>query len=167
MFFIRWASDIFTLLSVLLLSTLPLRLLSTLRNRSEAKIKVVQCFVLGSNNLFAVTLPFFYAFFDEDDVFTDIHDGVHVMRVDDSRHFVFSGDIVDQIVDDQRSLGVQPGVRFVTEQVFRVQGDRTGNGGTLHHTSADLGRVEVAGFRQVHTVQTELGTLQAIFVSVV
>ena len=39
---------------------------------SEAKIKLVQCFVLGSNDLFAVPLPFFYAFFDEDNVFTDI-----------------------------------------------------------------------------------------------
>ena len=89
------------------------------------------------------------------------------MCVDDSRHFVFSGDIVDQVVDNQRSFGVQAGVRFVTEQIFRVQGDRAGNGSTLHHTAADLRRIEVAGFRQVHTVQTELGTLQTIFVSVV
>ena len=43
------------------------------------------------------------------------------MCVDDSRHFVFGGDIVDQVVDNQRSLGVQAGVRFVTEQIFRVQ----------------------------------------------
>ena len=71
-----------------------------------------------SNDLSAVALPFFYTFFDEDNVFTDIHDGVHIMCVDDSRHFVFGGDIVDQIVDNQRSLGVQAGVRFVTEQIF-------------------------------------------------
>ena len=88
------------------------------------------------------------------------------MCVDDSRHFVFGGDIVDQVVDNQRSLGVQAGVRFVTEQIFRVQGDGAGNSGTFHHTAADLRRIEVAGFRQVHTIQTELGTFQAVFVKV-
>ena len=89
------------------------------------------------------------------------------MCVDDSRHFVFGGDIVDQIVDNQRSLGVQAGVRFVTEQIFWVQGDRPGNGCTFHHTAADLGRIEMAGFRQIDTIQAELGTFQAIFVSIV
>lgn len=57
--------------------------------------EVVEGFVVGGDDLVFCSLPFFNAFFDEDDVFPDIHYGVHVMGVDNRGHLIFRCNIVD------------------------------------------------------------------------
>ena len=41
------------------------------------------------------------------DAVADAEHGVHVVRVDDRRHVVLGGDVVNQFVNHQGSLGVQ------------------------------------------------------------
>ena len=44
---------------------------------------------------------------DEDDVFADTHHRVHVVRIDDGGDAILLGDAGEQLVDDERGLGVQ------------------------------------------------------------
>ena len=124
--------------------------------------EVVQGLVVRGDDFALGALPLFDALFNEDDVVADVHHGVHVVGVDDGRHVVLHGDVVDKVVDEKRGLRVEPGVRFVAEEVLRVERDGPGDGGTLHHTTADLRREEVAGIGEVHTVEAELGTLASL-----
>ena len=71
--------------------------------------EVVEGFVVGGDDLVFCSLPFFNTFFDEDDVFPDIHYGVHVMGVDNRGHLIFRCNIVDQVVYQQGRFRVQSG----------------------------------------------------------
>ena len=166
-FFIRWASDNFLLCFSSSSFNSSSSTSLTLRNKSEAKIKSFNALFLEviTSLLFpchSFTPSLMKIMFSP--IFMTEFMSCVLMIVVILYSAVISW-IRSSIISEV--LGVQAGVRFVTEQIFRVQGDRAGNGSTLHHTAADLRRIEVAGFRQVHTVQTELGTLQTIFVSVV
>jgi len=92
------------------------------------------------------------------DTVTDAHYRVHVMGIDDGCHIVFGGDIMNQFVDDQRSLRVEAGVRLVAEQIFRIEGDGAGNGYALLHTSGDFARILALCINQVDAIKAELGT---------
>lgn len=70
--------------------------------------KVGETLVLGVHNLTADALPLLMSFEDEDDIFANAHDGVHVVRVDDGGNAEFLGDAVQQVVDNQRCL-LHPG----------------------------------------------------------
>ena len=41
------------------------------------------------------TLPFFLAAHEEQDVIADLHDGVHVMAVDDGADIILPGDVLN------------------------------------------------------------------------
>ena len=43
------------------------------------------------------------------------------MSVDDGGDVVLNGDIVDEVVDDNRSLRVESRVRLVAEEVLRIK----------------------------------------------
>ena len=57
---------------------------------------------------------------DEDYGFTYSHDGIHVVGVDDGGDVVFVGDAMQEFIDDERRLWVEPRVRLVAKEVFRV-----------------------------------------------
>ena len=60
------------------------------------------------------------SFVDEDDVLTNTHDRVHVMGIDDGGDIELLGNALQQFVNDKRCLGIQTGVRLVTEEILRV-----------------------------------------------
>ena len=64
-----------------------------------SKYEIIQQFVAGSEDVVFCAFPFFPSFVDINDLFSDSHHGVHVMRVDDCRHVVFPGDVVYKIID--------------------------------------------------------------------
>ena len=67
---------------------------------------------------------------DIDDLLADLHDRIHIVGVDDRGDAVFLGDLVDQVVDHDRSLGVEARVGFVAEEVFGIQYDGPGDSRT-------------------------------------
>ena len=76
-----------------------------------------------------------YLKYCRDDIFANAHHRVHVVGVDDGGGVVFHGDGVQQVVDNQRRLGVESAVRLVAEQVFRVERNGTRNGHALLHAA--------------------------------
>ena len=48
-----------------------------------------------------VASPFYCSFVNEDDAFTDVHDGVHVVCVDEGGDAVFVSDALYEVVDDE------------------------------------------------------------------
>ena len=58
-------------------------------------------------------LPPLTAVVDVYNFLADLHHGVHVVGVDDRRDAVLLGDLVDQVVDDDRGLRVESRVGFV------------------------------------------------------
>ncbi len=71
-------------------------------------------------------------------------------------------DGVDEFVDDERGLRVEARVGFVAEQVFRVQGNGTGNGYALLHAARDFAGHLLFGSLQVDAVEAELGAADAV-----
>ena len=65
------------------------------------KNEVGETLVCGIHDFPTMALPVFVALVNEDDVLTDAHHAVHVMRVDDGRRVVFLGDAAEQLVDDK------------------------------------------------------------------
>ena len=128
--------------------------------------KFVQSFVAGGEDFLFRAMPFFVPFVDEEDALADAEHGVHVMGVDDGRHVIFRCDAVDEVVDDQRRLRVEAGVRLVAEKVLRVQGDGTRDGYTFLHAAADFAGIFLLRFLEVDAVQAELGTLHAVAIVV-
>jgi hypothetical protein len=67
--------------------------------------EAVQSFVGRVHDFVFVALPFFSPFIYIQDVFSDAHYGIHVMRVDDGGHVEFHGYVVNQLVYHQRGFG--------------------------------------------------------------
>lgn len=105
--------------------------------------EVVQSLVLGLIYGVFRALPFHLALFEEDDMVANLEDGVHVVRVDDGADIVFGGDLVDELVYDERRLGVETRVRLVAEQIFGVHRDGSCDGYAFLHTAGNLGWREV------------------------
>ena len=75
------------------------------------------------------------------------------MRIDDGRDIVLLRELVDELVDDRRGLGVKTGVRLVAEEIFRIECQSAGDGSTLHHPTADLSWILLRSFGQTDTLQ--------------
>ncbi len=118
--------------------------------------EVVELLVGRSHYLVFVALPFLVTLVDEADVLTDAHHRVHIVGIDDGCHIVILGDAREEFVDDERSLWVETRVRFIAEEVFRIDHDGTGNGYTFLHTTRDLARILLLGVYQVDAVETFL-----------
>ena len=71
------------------------------------KDEIGEAGVVGPHDLAALALPFLMALVDEDDVLADAHDGVHFVGVDDGGHVELTGDALQELVDDERGLGVE------------------------------------------------------------
>ena len=104
-------------------------------------------------------LPPLAALVDVDDLLADLHHGVHVVRVDDRRDAVLLGDLVDEVVDNDRRLRIEARVGFVAEQVARIHDDGPRDGHALDHAARQLGRVETVGVLEPHALQAEVDAL--------
>ena len=67
-----------------------------------------------------ITFPFLLSVMDKNDLFPDFEHRIHIVGIDYSRHIIFVGDFVNQIIDHDRSQGIQARIRFVTKQEFRL-----------------------------------------------
>ena len=75
------------------------------------------------------------------------------MRIDDGRDIVLLRELVDELVDDRRGLGVKTGVWLVAEELFWIECQSAGDGSTLHHPTTDLSGILLRGFGQTDTLQ--------------
>ena len=81
------------------------------------------------------------------------------MGIDDRGDVVLLGDLVDQVVDDDRGLRIEARVGLVAEEVARVQDDRARDGHALDHAARQLRRVEIVGVFEPHAPQAEIHAL--------
>ena len=119
-----------------------------------SKNEVVQLLVFRCHYVVFRTLPFFAAIVKENDVFAYVHNGVHVVRIDNGRYVVVFRNAVYQVVNDERRFRVESRVWLVAEQVARVHRNGARYGHALLHTPAYLARHFVFGFEQVDTLET-------------
>ena len=111
------------------------RLPQPLRQRLRVN-EVVQRLVVGGEDVVAAAPPFEVALVDERDGFADGDDGVQIVSVDYRSGVELVGDLGDEFVDEQGSLGVEAGVGLVEEKVLGIASQRAGDGGTFLHTTA-------------------------------
>ena len=71
------------------------------------KHEIVQCFVVAIHDLVSGSLPLFLAVFEEQHIVADLHDGVHVMAVDDRTNIELACDIVYQCINYQTRFRIQ------------------------------------------------------------
>ncbi len=121
--------------------------------------EIVQLAVVRVQDVLLGAFPPFAALVDVDDLLPDLHDGVHVVGVDDRGDVVLLGNLVDQVVDDDRSLRIEARVGLVAEEVARVQDDRARDGHALDHAARQLRRVEIVGVFEPHAPQAEIHAL--------
>lgn len=57
---------------------------------------------------------------DIDNLIPDSVDRIHVMRIDDGGDIILLGDLVNELVDHRRGLGVEPRVWLIAEEVLRI-----------------------------------------------
>ena len=69
---------------------------------------------------------------------------------------------MEQIIDDQRGLGVKARIGLVAKEILGIQRDGTGNGHALLHTPGDFSGVFCFSSGQIHTVETHTGTFHAV-----
>ena len=75
---------------------------------------------------------------DVDDLLTNLHNGVHIVGIDDGGDIILASNALDKVIDNDRGLRVESRVRLVTEEVARVEHDSAGDSGTLDHTSREF-----------------------------
>ena len=79
------------------------------------------------------------------------------MAVDDGADVILFGNILYEGVDDETGLRIQTRVRFVAEQILRLQHDSAGDSDPFLLTAGDLARHEVPHFLwHLHASQAEL-----------
>ena len=128
--------------------------------------EIVEQLVVGLHHLVLRALPGGVAFVNEKDVLADAHHGVHVVGVDDGGGIELLRDVVDEFVDDERRFGVKSGIGLVTEEVLGVEGNGAGNGHALLHTAGYFAGIFRCSIAEVDAIQTELGTADAILITV-
>ena len=84
------------------------------------------------------------------------------MGVDDRRDAVLLGDLVDQVVDDDRGLRVESRVGFVAKQVAGIHHDSPGDGHALDHAARQFGRIEFVGPVEPHALEAEIHALHLL-----
>ena len=124
--------------------------------------EIVQFRIVGVQDIVLGPLPPLAAVVDVYDLLADLHHGVHVVRIDDRRDAVLLGDLVDQVIDDDRGLRVEARVGLVAEQIARVHDDGPGDGHPLDHAARQLGRVEAVGVLEPHALQAEVHPLHLL-----
>ena len=129
------------------------------------KDKVVEPLVVGGEDFLIAALPRLVALIDEEDVLANADDGVHVVGIDDGGDIVLVGDVGDELVDDERCLGIEAGVGLVAEEVARLHGDGPGYGGSLLHTAAELIGVLALGSAEVDAVEAVQGAFAPLLVA--
>ncbi|MNV78558.1 hypothetical protein D3C71_1720540 [compost metagenome] len=83
----------------------------------------------------------------------DLLDDLHLVRDHDDGQAQLAVDLLEQVEDRTRGLGVQRGGGFVGQQHLRLAGQRTRNTHALLLPTADLRGIAVAQGRQAHEVQ--------------
>ena len=101
-------------------------------------------------------LPPLLTFINKDDVFADLHHGVHVVRVDDCRDVVLLRDLMDQVVDQHRGHRIESRVGLVTKQVFGVQYDGPCDSDPFDHSSTKFSRVEMVYVSQIDPFEAKV-----------
>ena len=75
---------------------------------------------------------------------------------------VLLGDLVDQVVDDDRSLRIEARVGLVAEEVAGVHHDGAGDGHALDHAARQFGRIEAIGIFEAHALKAEVHALHLL-----
>ncbi|MNE86923.1 hypothetical protein D3C80_1840610 [compost metagenome] len=57
------------------------------------------------------------------------------------------------MIDHERGLRIEAGVRLIAEKIFRIQYNGSGKCNALFHTTTDLGRIFMVGIGQFHFSQ--------------
>ena len=73
--------------------------LSYLLIQLRGKDKIVECFVVSMEDLVARTFPLLLAAFEEDNIVAHLHDGVHVMGVDNGADVILLRNVLYEFVD--------------------------------------------------------------------
>ena len=110
-------------------------------------------------NILFGAFPPLAALVDVYNLLANLHDRIHVVRIDDRGDVVLLGDFVYEVVDHHRSPGIEARVGFVAKEVFGVEHDGAGDGHALGHAAREFGRVEPVGIGEPHALQTEVHAL--------
>ena len=102
------------------------RLPQPLRQRLRVD-EIVQCLIVGGEDVVAAAAPGEMSLVDERDGLADGDDGVQVVGVDDRGGVELVRDFGNELVYEQRGLGVKAGVGLVEKEVFGVAGEGAGN----------------------------------------
>ena len=121
--------------------------------------EVVQVVIVHIIDLVLGANPAHMALVNKDDVLADAHHRVHVVGVDDGGDAKLVGNVAQEFVDHDGSLGVETRVGLIAEQVFGIQCDGACNGAAFLHTTREFAGEFVLAARQVNAVDTELCTV--------
>ena len=88
---------------------------SYLAEQIRGEDKIIQPFIGSSKHIIFCPFPFFMPLVDVENTVTDSHYGVHIVGIDNGCHVVFSGNVVNQFIDNQLGLWVQTGIGFVAK----------------------------------------------------
>ena len=77
-------------------------------------------FTLTLEQARSVAFPTNASFMHEVDGIAGLHDTVHVVGDDHGRHPIFPRDVQNELIYDNRGLGVQSGIGLIAKQIFRV-----------------------------------------------
>src|SRR5690606_20760762 len=98
-------------------------------------------------------------------ILPDSHHGIHVMGYDNRCTLILLCQLLDKLVNQNRSRRIEAGVRLVTKQVFRAHAYRTCDTDTLLHPSRQFRGVKLVGPLQVDPFQTEVGAVCFFFLA--
>ena len=135
------------------------RLPQPLRQRLRVN-EVVQRLVVGGEDVVAAAAPGKVPLVDERDSLPDGDDGVQIVSVDYRSGVELVGDLGDEFVDEQGSLGVEAGVGLVEKEVAGIAGEGACYSGTFLHTAAQLRRIKFVHPFQINAFQAEIGTVE-------
>ena len=83
----------------------------------------------------AGTFPDFVAVAHEHDVVANFEHGIHIMGVHHRGHAEIVRNLLDQLVNYHRRLGIETGIGFVAEQILWIQHNGAGYGHALLHSA--------------------------------
>ena len=148
---------------LLLIAILNIRFGSFCHCRGEDK--VVQLLIIGLQNVIFRAFPPLLALVDIYNLLANLHHRVHIVSIDDGGNIVLLRNALDKVINDNRGLRVKARVRFVAEEISRIQHDSTSDSRTFNHTARQLRRVEVRCVRKFHTLQAELNSLALLLLA--
>jgi hypothetical protein len=72
------------------------------------KDEVIQPLILAENNILIASFPLFQPLVHIYNMIAAFHNGVHVVGIDNRSDIVFFGQLSDQLIYQQGSLGIEP-----------------------------------------------------------